>query len=497
MLLNEALMPLYDKPRDERLLELTIAAVQQANSMVKELEENSRYIGSHFDFPKSISYDERSLPQFDRQNITNYGSPFGPERGQFTRVAYDEVPALQKMIEYVLANEKLTDRITGWETANDTDRSFARIGVAVFALNVLDRARHVYGADPTDGDLTALYMEREPVFFLDELPVEIVVPLVLTKFDVASRENLAEGLHLERLSDEDQLARVRGTFSHGPVSQFVAEGATHALVWSGYEVGPHFGWSTNRLDFYPNETIDTALASLRLVIEQPTGYAQILLRPIGWAHRWAGPLGSLMPAIAVHRYPRILDDGGWRRDISTVSRDWLPVVGSAYERLTSASSEVRLAARRLNSALLRDREDDALLDACISLEAVLGEHTEILHKLALRVAALSTISPLPMPIAAPDVFRAVKRVYAYRSKLIHGSADATKAAMFRGADGSDWKTLDLAVLLVRMVILVLLDHRAFVRSEAIEESLLATPLTVTQVEDALAPDTREQRFSTD
>jgi hypothetical protein len=482
-------LALYDTPRDPRLLELTVSAVQQANGMVKQLEADARYIGSHFDFPTAVSYDDRGIPRFTRENITDYGDRFGLRRTKFHEFAFEDVPGLVQLIDYVLQSEHLTDRFGPGALMAKTDQDFTRIGIGLFALNLLDRARHTFGPDPTEGDLAALYLQREPEFFADKLPVEIVVPLVMTKFEIQGRVSLARDLHIERLADDDQLARVVGSFSHGPVNSFVAEAATHALVWTGYEVPPHFNWFMGKADFYPNEIIDTAVAALRLVVDAAVGYAQILLRPVGWAHSWAGPLPPLIRAATLHRYPRSLDLAPGRYELPTIPNDLLSVVGVAYERLLEAPSEVRLAARRLNSAMLRDREDDALLDACIALEAVLGEHTEVVHKLALRVAALSTLSPVPLELGAPDVFRAMKRIYTYRSKLIHGANDAAKAAVFSPGTGAKaWETLDLALRFVRTVILVLLDHPEFLRSAAIEEALLATALTPKQVEQELATD---------
>lgn len=482
-------MVLYDTPRDPRLLRLTVSAVHQANEKVKELEANGRYIGNHFDFPSNVSYNERGLPRFARQNIPHYGGRFGLRRSQFHDIAFEDLSAFAELLEYVLQSEQLIDRICRWASIGERDQDLLRICIALFPLNILDRARHVFGPDPTDEELTALYLEREPKFFLDKLPVDIVVPLVMAKFEVEDSAHLARDLRIERLVDGDQLARVVGSFTYGPVNQFVAEAATHALVWTGYEVPTHFEWFMERPDFYPDDMIDIAVAAVRLAVEAPTGYAQILLRPVGWAHTWSGALPPLIRAATLHRYPRQLDEAPARHEVPTVAGDLLPVIGHAYDRLRDSSAEVRLAARRLNSAALRDREDDALLDVCIALESVLGERTEIVHKLALRVAALSTLAPLAIPLDAANVFRGVKRIYAYRSKLIHGAGDAMKAATFAPPNGGDaWKTMDLAFLLVRAVLLVLLDHPEFARSEAIEEALLATSLRVEDVAEALATD---------
>lgn len=485
-------MRLYDSPRDDRLHGLTVDAVLQANAVVKQLESRGKYIGSHFDFPVSVSYGERGYPSFSSAHITDYSGPFGLKRGQFTAVAFDEVSSLTELIDYVLADEHLRGRLGRLEPTIQDKRDFAVVSIALFALNILDRARHIFGDDPTYEQVTDLYLEREPELFLDQLPVEIVIPLVVTKFEVSNRVKVDEHVYLERISDDDQRARVVGSFRYANVNRFVAEAATHALVFTGFTVPAHFDWGMSGPEFFPTDQIDAALAALRLAIEQPTGYAQILLRPIGWSHGWTASLPSLVRALTAHRYPRDFDEQGWTREDPIVPSSVLDVVGHAYNRLLSARSEVQLAARRLNSALLRDREDDALLDACISLEAVLGEHTEIVYRLALRVAALSSLSPIELNLNPREILRGVKRVYKYRSRIIHGSANTKNLAVFKTDDGEDIQTLALILLLLRMVILVLLDHPTFVRSESIEETLLSTALTARGIEEALATEAGDE-----
>jgi hypothetical protein len=60
---------------------------------------------------------------------------------------------------------------------------------------------------------------------------------------------------------------------------------------------------------------------------------------------------------------------------------------------TGKGNRLQLVIKRLNSCYMREDQEDAILDATIGLEILLsdGETQEVTHKLALRLAALSTL----------------------------------------------------------------------------------------------------------
>lgn len=90
--------------------------------------------------------------------------------------------------------------------------------------------------------------------------------------------------------------------------------------------------------------------------------------------------------------------------------------------LRSAKPNIRLATRRLSLAALRNADDDRTVDACIGLEALLGEgRDELSHRLALRAAtALGTRSS--NPFNAQATYDLMKKVYVHRSAVVHGTS---------------------------------------------------------------------------
>ncbi|HJP66419.1 MAG TPA: hypothetical protein VKA30_08970 [Actinomycetota bacterium] len=224
------------------------------------------------------------------------------------------------------------------------------------------------------------------------------------------------------------------------------------------------------------DVVDRFFAALRIATGIETGYAQIVLRPIGWAEDYLGTLPPLIPGPVVRRYPPRFDDYGWLvKDRPVVTESQLTEVKDVFAALRDAAPQVLLATDRLNSAMLRSDEADSILDICIGLESLLtsDESTEVTHKLALRVAALLALSDGSRPPA--DVFSSVKRIYKYRSRLVHGRADAAALAYSQDR-GERVVTVTLAREYLRQIIRTLLDYPKYLDPNLIDRDLIAASL---------------------
>ncbi len=121
--------------------------------------------------------------------------------------------------------------------------------------------------------------------------------------------------------------------------------------------------------------------------------------PVEWAHDYTATLPPL-EGLTTRKYPSKLEP------VSTLTGGEFPKLSDLqvedirdlFHSLTSVKGtaegrRLRLAIKRLNSCYMRDEEEDAILDATIGLEILLsdGDTQEVTHKLALRLAALSTL----------------------------------------------------------------------------------------------------------
>lgn len=92
--------------------------------------------------------------------------------------------------------------------------------------------------------------------------------------------------------------------------------------------------------------------------------------------------------------------------------EFYPRITSAIDRLPS----LRITLDRFNSALLKDRIEDRIIDLCIALESLLSSQTEIAYRFSIQHAVLSKGNQYE----AQDSFKLLKLLYDTRSKIVHG-----------------------------------------------------------------------------
>lgn len=370
-------------------------------------------------------------------------------------LAYDDVPALAAFIDHVRHRDDLAERLTAPHPSGGRPVTvFVDVEAARLPLSIVDRAAAL-GDTGTDA-LMPLYRQRENDWLLRTLPVDYVVPLALTALDLDESLPLDATTRLEPLDDKTQAARTPGT--HGGlwgVPDAVLGAATHALVLTGQRIdnpGPIPRLFARTDPAPPLHEADLVCQALRVLTHLPVGYAQVLRRPVGWASRWTHDLPPVDQIAAVRRYPDRFDDYGWLRTGPKITRealDRLPAVLAGLRKADGkTAARTRLAARRLSTAELRADPDDRTVDACIGIEALLGEgHDELTHRMCLRAAAALSSRP-GNPADARAVYRLLKNVYDARSAIVHGNT-TDKHRTITTRNGNTWSTDALACMLLR------------------------------------------------
>jgi hypothetical protein len=419
------------EPLDPELWQLTRAAVLAVGAAVDEyLGETHRWrpryrLGAVGKFDSGWPHLTR--PTFAGDNApVEYSSLVGSNRGQLTPIAYRDVAELATLLDYVRGRDELRDRLAPGPDVPSGDLVVRMIEfeAAELPLSLLDRSRSI-GANSDDG-LLPLYLERERAWLLDPLPFEYVIPMVLSALDIDETLDIDGNIRLERLNDPTQAARATAT-SHllSSVPDALIGAATHAIVLGGRELpnpGPgrrHFGDVDEQSPFVD---ADFVCEALRIVTHIDVGYAQVLRRPLGWADDWKYNLPALTQVTTLRRYPEHFDNYGWLRSPNSIPRQTLDLLPTVVAALRSADPNIRLASRRLSLAALRDNDDDRTVDACIGLEALLGEgRDELRHRISLRAA--TALATRPDEPANPDaVYTAMKKVYDHRSAVVHGAS---------------------------------------------------------------------------
>ncbi len=403
----------------------------------------------------------------------DFSAMFGQTSDQLTPVAYSDVPALATLISYVRSREDLVDRLTiptlsGRDEIEDT---WLDTQIAGLPVSLLSRARAT--GVSTDESLRSLYLELERAWLVDPLPVEYVVPLALTALELDDALVVTDCVRIEPMDAGTQAARAPQDYSLSAVPDPVVSAATHALVVSGCEIenpGPGRRLMSRDEDNVPLGEVELLCEALRLVTHVGVGFAQVLRRPLGWADRWVHDLPALTTVMTVRRYSDSLDNYGWLRAPNEIPYESLRRLPVLVESLRRAAPNVRLAARRLSQAALRDADDDTTVDACIGIEALLGEgQGELSHRMALRAAtALATRAEEP---SDPKViYDLIRKVYSHRSAVVHGARVEGSRSLIRG--GRTYAASTVAVILLRELLVDVLSRPGGWTPRSLDDVLL-------------------------
>jgi hypothetical protein len=405
---------------------------------------------------------------------TDFSALFGPTRGPLKPLEYADVPELIAVAQYARDHGTLRQRLTlSAPGKDDVEDWLLKIEAVELPLSILERSRA--GGVCDDADLLALYVQRERAWLLDSLPVEYVIPLAPTALDLDEVLQLDDNVRLERLDPGTQASRAPASSTIATVPAPVVSAATHALVVGPLMIenagpGPRlFGRAPEAI---PLDVADFACQVLRLVSHIDVGYAQVLRRPIGWTDRWHYDLPALSVITTVRRYPERFDDYGWLRAPNPIPRAALEQASGLSSSLRMAPPNVQLASRRLSMAAMRDTDEDRTVDACIGLEALLGEgHDELSHRLAIRAATALATRP-EEPADAQTVYDLVKKVYSHRSAVVHGTQSDKSSTLPVG--NVDWLAADVAVMILREVLIDALKRQPRWTPKTLDAQLLAS-----------------------
>ncbi len=469
-------MSLEQKPIDPRLFELVAHTVKEGLECVQQLEAENKYIGTHLSWPQ-LSYWDSGLPNIHENLLsgpTDYKGAFGLYSDHHVRI--DELQTFEALLNYAYSD----NRIKGYfipPNRTEPDEKLFKVEVFFLAGYLIDRYMHVYkDASFSVERLLPMYVSLESGLLKELLLVDIVVPILFLKFDFDSIA-LGNDATIERMNDGFQLARASKR-AYGPgVHTSVLSSATHAFILGGWELRNRSWWEVTNVysetSAYPLRSIDRFFAAIRIATGTDTGYAQLLMRPVEWAHDYTAHLPPI-EGTSIRGYPTWFENFYWLNPVPTLTAEDTAEVERVYSRLTEVeSNKLRIATQRLNRCFLRESEEDSILDATIAMELLLADDSrqEITHKLALRMAALSKLAPENKQTPV-EVYRAIKRIYAYRSAIVHGSTKASgKREITLGSKGKI-SAVTAAVDYLRMALGVLTEHEEYLDPAEIDEKLL-------------------------
>jgi hypothetical protein len=347
----------------------------------------------------------------------------------------------------------------------------------------VSRYLHFSGGTSFDAEkFLPIYLEWEKSILPQRLSFSICVPIVCTKFSFDTFE-LTPDASIEKLPDAVQLARNRRRTHNDASHEVVIGAATHALVLKDWSIAnPNQRERESTLHDFAAfsstvQIVDKFFAAVRAVTGISTGYCQLVIVPDGWGHAWRALLPHLY-VVSTRAYPAQFENFGWLNDRPPLTEAHAAKIGALFSALRSAKEhKLAIATRRLNTAYLRRDDSDSILDLAIGLEALFvgDSNAEITHKLAMRVAALSAIDAWPQG-GPTEIFALVKKVYAYRSAVVHGTGDAEKKRVITVGPETKHDAVELGLALLRHAIISLAAHPEFLNAAALDEFLLRSSL---------------------
>lgn len=347
----------------------------------------------------------------------------------------------------------------------------------VYIENILERYYHLNKSNEYCAELyDSIYLQVENLMFAEDLFFDISLPILFIGFnfdEVLINENLV----IRRISDEHHKARFGIRSYSPPISDSVISSATHEVVFKNYSIkkgNRFYNCPLGNENAYPIENFELFFNAIKIVTNLSSGFAQVLVYPNNWARHFLTDLPFLQ-GLSTRKYPYIFDDYYWNNTsfpiLDTVQAQ---NIGNLFLKLlNNTNNKITIASKRLRSSYLRDNEDDSILDIIIALEILLSDNDkgEITHKLALRVAKLIAVHNNRYD--AMQVFEAVKKIYAFRSSVVHGSTKAnTKREITLHPAASPINTISLANDFLREVIKISVENPKYLSPKEIDSLLL-------------------------
>lgn len=453
-------------------------AFNELHTAVLERVSGNRYISPLSDYPR-MAFRDNGFPYFMQQGsygeglVLDYVGTINPSGifaafltgGRDDKLDLPQSQNLQRFVEQSEFASKFT-----------VNGNFSAYRLERMIDGAVSRYIHLHGLTPLDTPKRAAVLRPLlAAFTAQAYPVRLVVPIALTSFEF-DHFSINASTYVARIPKGLQLARSRSKGFHSGATDGVLQAATHALVSTNWSIEPD---NINELESgltNPGrgvlETIDLFFASLRAATGAVTGYAQVLMVPERWAISYYADLPQVFGS-SIRRYPNAFDALYFKDVAPTITADDMANIKRIYNLIVPMESErIAIALKRLNACMTRDDATDAILDATIGLEVLLGKGAEaISYKIRMRAAALASLRPDREP---EEVLKQVKAIYDFRSKVVHGDASGKRKGKKLDQD-DDTRFLEqrqVATDMLRFIVDVLVEHPRYLDPEKIDDELL-------------------------
>ncbi|MDG9721307.1 HEPN domain-containing protein [Streptomyces sp. DH41] len=441
--------------RDQALWSLAEPAIRDALEKMSRVVAEDKKIDSYDSYPVVEMKEGEIFPAFKTQyHVPDFRKVFGWGSGFQSRpFTYEGIQGFAELVSYVKTQADYASFLgVGRTESSDLLAEMAEFGARGLILEVAARHADARGFEWDEEYALSRYLEVETWWRGGKLPVDIFVPIVNVSFE-DDQLQLSDSVSIERITDEQHQARVIGLKPYER-DDWLVRAYTHAVVIrNSASVEWPFLMGREQWNVFPYDQVDRVVHAVSILVSEPTGYDQVCFIPDGWSHGYRRTLPMVTHAFSAERYDRQISRGKFS-PTETLSSEQGSRVADFYSALEVAHPQVSLAARRLQLASLREDELDEIVDLCVGIEALLGGTTagDTTYKLGIRGAAVLTRAKYQR---SEMVAQLIKKVYAYRSNIVHGQVKYEKKRIV-SLDGKQFLATDIAGILLREILAVML-----------------------------------------
>ena len=475
---------------------LKAAFIDGLDSLTKFLDKQKQdkysffSIDSHKNFPVLRNAELNVYPTFYVGDSvkSDYSSVFSNWR--YSEKA-EKPESWQDYKSYILSNEELCRyfKIGGFypidrkEGGRDFWEDFM---FDAFVGDLIDAYIHKHSKEFNESFFLEMFNLYYNSISSKKLIVDVLIPIILVDFTVVDF-HINENISLIHMPNSLQISRNIRLSSNRTSHPDVAGAATHAFLFKNISFDnadcDSIYNTLSDIEFYKNTLVevDYLFACLRSVSKVETGYCQIVARPLGWQSNFKADLEETFVA-SDRKYPSHFENNAWYKAYSLVDEKKCEDIRLLYSGLRGDASKglasFDLPIQRLNKACLNSPDDDAIIDAAIALESLLissDAHGEINYKLSTRVSLLHKFYPFSG--FSPEGLAALcKKIYAFRSVIVHGNAKKLDSLRIVGIDGNDELTVVVAIRLLEHIIQVRVLNKQFAKAEDIDKLIFQLEL---------------------
>lgn len=464
----------------DRFVDFYIEAFKEIHAAVlKKIENPHQYIPNHHDYPW-MSMGDSGFPLFfetgfyDKDGRKNYVQTLRGGGGLLDMHMLDrkneKYPEVDKLIDFLRGND------LGKRFKSEHSDTVSEYEIEAMILSTVESYFQRFGTGPLDEILRGRAIKKMiSGSILDRLELRIIIPITLTHFDV-DHYRLTDATYITRIPKGIQLSRARMDMRGSGAVKTVVGAATHAFVAIDWSIETKNRAEVRASLNNPSKNVmdeaDLFFAALRGATGAKTGYAQIVMMLTTGVVDVFCDLPTTYGA-TYRRYPAEFDEYGWAYGgQSRVTVEQMADVKRLYNLILARPEDrVRIALKRLNTCMSRDDAADAVLDATIALEVLLGdkENMAISYKIRMRAGALAAFRGDRI---STEVASAVKRIYDVRSEIVHGVTATKKRKTVVPEEEKHIAERDAAIDMLRYIIDILLENPRFLDPSKIDQELM-------------------------